>query len=179
MNRVDRGNPNARFDLARLPATWVNTGARGAGIFLIVFALAWGGIPTVVLILSLVHGQFRPELPMTLIFTAIGTGMLMLGLKLATGHEETTIAADRVTVRKRSLFGRSEWSAPLQEYAGVLSRTEHHSGGKNRSSYTLHIVDLHHTDRQRVVRLYESRSGEGLRGAWESASRALGLPALI
>jgi len=171
-------NQTMRFNLDTLPATRIDTGSRTIGIFLIAFSLLWGGFPTLAFIHGLRTGPFRPEMLFTLIFTVIGSLILLMGLKLMTSRSEVTITSNSVSLNKRSIFGRTAWTIPLTDYQGVLSRTEHHSGGKNRASYTLYIVDLHHQNPRHTIRIYQSRREDDLRAEWERASRALSLPAL-
>jgi hypothetical protein len=66
----------------------------------------------------------------------------------------------------------------INGYHGILSRHEYHPGGKNRPSYTLYIVELYHTDKEKAVTLYQSTSSEGMRGVWEDFCRKLNLPAV-
>jgi hypothetical protein len=48
------------MDLSSLPVTRVEKGA--GGIFMIIFSLFCGGLPTVALIISIVTGQFTPAI---------------------------------------------------------------------------------------------------------------------
>ncbi len=168
-----------RFDLDRLPAEGRGeSGTRIVGVFLMVFACFWGGMPTLILIRSLLSGSFEPTMLFTLIFTVIGTALFLTGLWLTTRRVSTTIHADRIEQSKRSIFGRHAWSEPLSAFPGVAYRSEYHSGGKNSSSYTLYIVELHHADKKKQVVLYSSKSDHGVRKVWEDCCRHLGLPAL-
>ena len=52
------------------------------GYFLMIFALFWGGLPTFIVIPQIIIGEAPLEtLPFILIFTVIGTGMFIFGLK--------------------------------------------------------------------------------------------------
>lgn len=165
-------------DLSRLPAEHRESGFRGAGLFMIVFALFWGGMPTLGLIGAVQKGRMEPGLWFLLIFTIIGTGLLIAGLKMVTTRRTIRFSTDQVDFDERSLFGQRIWSEPLARFTGVRSFSEYHSGGKNRSSYTLYIVELFHPDPKKRLRLYESRSGEGLRRIQEMFCRQLVRPAV-
>lgn len=170
--------PSLCFDLSTLPARHVDRRGRGPGCALMLFAAVWGGVPTLVLVLHVLQGKWQPALGFLGVFTAAGLALFLTGLAMAGREVETTITAEDVHVRRRLFFRQEEWRAPLAEYKGVLARTEYHPGGKNRSSYTLYIVELLHENPRRVVRLYESSSEKGFRTAWESCARRLKLPAL-
>lgn len=168
-----------KFDLARLPAEGRGeAGTRIAGGFLMAFACFWGGMPTLMLIRSLQSGSFEPAMLFTLIFTAIGTALFLTGLWLTTRRVSTTIHADRIEQARRSIFGHHSWSEPLSSFPGIAYRSEYHSGGKNSSSYTLYIVELHHADSKKRIVLFSSKSDHGVRQIWEDCCRQLGLPAL-
>lgn len=167
-----------RLDLSRLPATHYDRGSRGIGLFLVFFSLVWGGIPGAILVSQLMNGEFDPEMSFLLLFPVIGTGLLLYGLRTLSYRETIKIDPRSVSFESRSLFGHTSWMEPLQRYPGIIKRTERRSGGKNRSSYTLHIIELHHPDKKKRVRLYESRSSAGFRQIWEDYCRQLNMPAL-
>jgi hypothetical protein len=166
------------FDIDNLPATKVHKGSKALGIILMAFASLWGGIPTVALIASIASGEMKPEMLFILIFTVAGTGLFLFGLSQFFRKKTTTIATDDVRVESHSLFGRKQWTERLSRYEGVLSRSEYHSGGKNSPSYTLYIVELHHTDPKKIIRLYASRSDDGFRRIWEDYCRKLDMNAV-
>ncbi len=169
-----------QIDLTRLPVTQVDKGSRGAGIFLLVFACLWGGIPTAIFLLNVLSsGPMQAGLWGLLIFGVIGIGIFIGGLYLLTASTTTTLSLETVGVTKTSLFGTKQWIARLSEFTGIRHRSEYHSGGKNSPSYTLYIVELFHpNDATKAVRLYESRTDIGIRGIWENACRTLNLPAV-
>lgn len=172
-------NKALKFDLTRLPAEGKNeVGSRVVGVFLMVFALFWGGMPTLILIESIQSGEFEPEVLFTLIFTIIGSVFLITGLWLVTRKVSTTIYADKIEQSKKSIFGRKDWSEPIANFPGIVYRSEYHSGGKNQSSYTLYIVELHHEDKKKRIKLYSSKSDHGVRQIWEDCCRQLNMPAL-
>jgi hypothetical protein len=167
-----------QLDLSALPATHVAKGSKGLGIFMMIFALFWGGLPTIVLIISIASGKFEPGMLLVLFFTLIGAALFVGGLNVVVGSTITIIDRTRVSVTKKSLFGTKQWSEQLSVFDGVLSRSEYHQGGKNQPSYTLYIVELRHADPKKAVKLYESRSDEDFRAIWEDYCRKLNLQAL-
>ncbi len=165
-------------DLSTLPATHTVKGTRAAGIFLIVFALLWGGLPTLGLLVAILSGNFEPAMLFMLIFSLVGLAMLLAGLNMTTTRKTIHFDEQSVTMDAHSLFGTTHWKELLRNFPGVRSRSEYHSGGKNQSSYTLYIVELYHPDKKKRIRLYESRSDSGFRKTWETYCRQLHLPAL-
>ncbi len=166
------------LDLSSLPVEHVEKRHRGVGVFLVIFSLLWGGFPTLFLIASILNGSFEPAMLFVLVFSIVGTGLFLFGLKLMTTRRVIRFDRDRIELDERSIFGHKNWTEPLDRYAGVRSRSEYHSGGKNQSSYTLYICELHHEDPKKKVRLYASRVEAGLRKRLERYCRQLGLPAL-
>jgi len=74
---------NTNVDTAHLPFEWESSkGSKAAGVFLVIFALFWGGMPTAILVGSIASGKFEPEILFTLIFTVIGIGIFIGGLAL-------------------------------------------------------------------------------------------------
>lgn len=169
---------NYEIDLRTLPVVHEDKRNRKTGIFLMVFAAFWGGLPTLALILSILSGNFEPGLLFILLFTIIGTVLFIVGLKLATTRRVIEISGSKVRFDQRSIFGATLWDEPLSRFQGIRSRSEYHSGGENSASYTSYILELYHPDRKKRITLYESRSSEGLRNRHETYCRQLGLPAL-
>ncbi len=169
---------NRRIDLSRLPAIHNDRSNKGAGIFLILFSLIWGGVPAAIIISSLSRGEFDPAMFFLFLFPAIGLGLLLFGLWLITRTQTIRIDAANVSRESRSIFGYNYWTEPLHRYRGIRSRSEYRSGGKNSSSYTLYIVELFHDDKKKRITLYESRSDAGFRKIWEDYCRQLNKPAL-
>ena len=167
-----------QIDLSQLPVEHADKGHRAGGIFLMLFAALWGGIPTLILLHSLIAGSFGAAMLGLLIFTVIGIGLFLLGLKFATTHRTIRFEPHQISLDERSLFGRKAWTEPKGRFPGIRARLEYHSGGKNRSAYTLHIVELHHEDKTKRIRLYASRSDSGFRKIHETYCRQLDLPAL-
>jgi hypothetical protein len=166
------------FDLSRIPATQVDKGSKGVGVFLMIFAAFWGGIPTIAMISAIRAGKLHPEMLFMLIFTVIGIVLFITGVHLLFSSATSTIDGERISVTKKSLFGTTQWSEFISAYEGVQSRSEYHSGGKNSPSYTLYIVELVHKDPKKTVLLYQSDSNEVFRVIWEDYCRKLSLPAI-
>ena len=175
---ASRTRPTKQIDLTRLPVTQIDKGTKSVGIFLMIFASLWGGIPTFFLIKALSSGTMQGGMWGLLIFSVIGTGLFLGGLYLLTTNTTTTLTLEQVSVTRKSAFGTRQWTARMSEFTGIRNRSEFHSGGKNSPSYTLYIVELLHPDSQKTVRLYESRMNAGIRGIWENACRALNLAAI-
>ena len=153
INVSNTGSTTTAFDINNLPATRVEKGSKGMGIFLIVFSLLWGGIPTVAGIASLMKGEFKPEMLIMLIFTAIGAALFMFGLSQFFKEVVTTLDEHSVRVKCKSLFGGAkEWSEQINNYRGVVSRSEHHSSGKNNASYTLYRKSISSERRLGAIR---------------------------
>lgn len=167
-----------QIDLSSLPAVHHNSGSRFGGIFLILFSLFWGGIPGIIFISMVTSGEYESSMFFLLLFPVIGIGVFLGGLYTFTFRETLRIDATSVSREAKSIFGYKYWTEPLERYPGVLQRTEHRSGGKNSSSYTLHIVELYHEEKKKRIKLYESRSPNGFRKIWEDYSRQLNKPAL-
>lgn len=171
---------NRGIDLSQLPATHIDKSKRMIGIFMSLFSIFWGGVPLVILlnILNSGNGENDPAIFILFLFPLIGLGLLFAGIWMATHQKTIRIDANSVAVDSRSLFSHKNWVEPMHRYTGVLSRSERRSGGKNRSSYTLYIVELFHPDKNKRITLYVSRSEEGLRKKWENYARQLNKPAL-
>ncbi len=166
------------IDLSRLPVTHEDKGSKVAGIFLILFALLFGGIPTFILLTAISDGSFEPAMLFLLIFTLIGVASLVAGIGVFTHRKTIRIDGEQVSVDSRSVFGHKTWTESLSRYQGILLRSEHHSGGKNSSSYTLYIVELYHEDRKKRIRLYQSLSPSDFRRIWQESCRYLNMPGL-
>lgn len=175
---IDLSQNELYFDVQNLPATQVVKGAKVLGVFFVVLSIFLGGMPTFALIQAVVSGKFKPDMFFILIFSVVGTGLFIFGLSQFFKETSTTIDAKKITVKSKSLFGRTEWSEPLSNYEGIFSRSEYHSGGKNQSSYTLYIVELLHNDKKKKIKLYQSKSNAEFRTIWEDYCRKLNLPAV-
>ena len=178
LSRMSTSTAIRQLDLSSLPAVHHNSGSRAAGIFLILFSLFWGGIPGIIFIGLVTSGEFEPTMLFVLLFPIIGIGIFLGGLYTMTYQQTIRIDATSVSRDSKSIFGHKFWTEPLDRYSGVLSRTEHRSGGKNSSSYTAYIVELYHEDKKKRILLYESRSGSGFRKIWEDYCRQLNKPAM-
>lgn len=161
-----------------MPVEFSPPGERGGGVFIIIFALFFGGMPTAMMIAEMSKGSYDPTILLSLVFTVAGAALLYLGVHLAFSSARYRIASDAVYCEKKTLAKQTSWTEPLANYRGVLSRSEYHRGGRKRSSYTLYIVELWHEDREKRVPFHSSRSQQGVRELWEAAAKALNVPAL-
>jgi hypothetical protein len=153
-------------------------GHRSLGIFLLIFSLFWGGLPTFFFVQSIADGTFEAGMLMILVFTVAGLGLFLFGLNQFFIKGKLRITKDEIEFEKRGLFGRKQWREPMASYEGILSRSEYHSGSKNSPSYTLYIVELYHPEKKKRIKLYQSRSEMGFRAKWEEHCRAMNLPAV-
>ncbi len=165
-------------DISALPVKHQDKRSVGVGIFLMVFALLWGGVPTLLLIRTLLSGDFEPGMLFILLFSIIGLALFMFGLKLVTTRRVIEISEDTVHFTQRSIFGTKSWKELVTNFKGIWSHSVYYSGGKNSSGYTAYKLELLHPDRKKRIRLYESRSPEGLRARQQNYCRKLQLPAL-
>lgn len=165
------------FDLSRLPATGERTGGIFAGLFFIVFACLWGGIPTVALLQNGADILEQPAGFAAFLFPIAAVGLILLGLHVVRFRKSITIDRYFVAVEQRGLFGTREWREPLSNYLGVLKRVERRSSRKSKRTY--YIVDLkHRSDDKKTINLYTARSDRELREKWEQFARQLQVPAL-
>jgi hypothetical protein len=165
-------------DVRRLPVEEDLKGVKGLGVFLLVFSLFFGGMPAIFLVQSLHDGTFGYEMLFVSLFMVIGLGLFLVALNQFFIRGRLTIDQKEVCYQKNSLFGNTHWIAPLDQYQGLLYRSEYHSGGKNNASYTLYIIELRHEEKGKSIRLHQSKSDNGVRALWEDYCRALKLPAL-
>lgn len=164
------------MDVSTPPVERVQKGRMFLGLFVIVFALFWGGLPVLGLVESLEEGRMGPETAMFLIFPAIGIGIFLFGVHNLMWRRRVAFDGQAFTVSERGLRGGAEWREPLSAYRGVMSRTQRVS--TKNSSYLLYIIDLVHEDFDRKINLYTNTSKQGFREKWESYARALNLPAM-
>jgi hypothetical protein len=130
------------------------------------------------LLAAIGSGKFDPGMLFMLVFAAIGLALVVGGINQMVGSTVIDIDLNSVSVTRKTMFGTRQWSEPLSRFEGALSRSEYHSGGKNRPSYTLYIVELKHVDPKKSLRLYESKSDMCFRTVWEDYCRQLNVPAL-
>ena len=149
------------------------------GVGLIIFSIVWTAIPAFMLFQA-----FTTEAPWFAflvlgVFVLIGVALFLGGVSSLVSRRHWRITDSSVSCEATGLMGTSEWSEPLENYRGVLSESEYHSGGQNSSSYTIYKVILkHQDDEDRSVELYRSRSEEGFRKEQERYAKLFGLPAL-
>lgn len=164
-----------RIDLSSPPVESHQTGSKVGAIFMIVFALIWGGFPIVGLISTLQSGDSGPETIIFLIFPVIGVGILLFGIHSFLWRRTVAFDGQSFTVTESGLKGAKSWTEPLSAYEGVMRNTRRVK--TKNSSYTLYMVDLVHPDPDRKINLYTDTSESGFRGKWEELARQLNLPA--
>lgn len=164
-----------KLDLASLPTAATQVGNRFFAIFIIVFALIWGGFPVFGLVSVLQEGRAGPETVLFFAFPLAGAGLVLYGIHSLLWRRSVTFDGAAFTVAERGLFGERQWAEPLTAYQGVMRRTRH-VRTKNRN-YTLYIIDLLHRDSDRSINLYTDTTERGFRAIWEEYARRLRLPA--
>jgi len=176
--RIRLGGRGRQWELpiGERPVTVTRTGSTFGGLFMVVFALLWGGLPTMALIQNGLPGAGQPENWLFLIFPVIAIGILAFGLRQLLWRKTITLDDLFVTVEERGLFGTESWQEQLTAYRGVLSRSRRVK--TKNSSYTLYLVDLLHDDSKRTINLYSARSKRDWRAKWEAYARWLKLPAV-
>jgi len=168
-----------RFELGPLPVTHVRPPR-------VLLGLIVTGVTAVVFIPMLADALREcwatPDnwlmLIFALFFGSLVVGAFVTGLWLLTGRTITRLEAETVFRENVWCLGRRAWSEPVKHYQGVVYRSEYHRGSRNSPSYTLYIVELHHENQRKRVKLLQSRSEAGVRALWAEGCRLLGLPAL-
>ncbi len=89
-----------------------------------------------------------------------------------------TIDREQVSIEPKDVVDGIEWSEPLANYKGVGKGVVSMSVQGRGMNLVYYVVQLEHEDRDKIVTVYASSNEDGLREAWESAAKALGLPAL-
>lgn len=164
-----------QLELSALPVEASQTGSRLGGVLLILFAVVWGGFPTVGLLSMLRSGELGGEAVIFLVFPLVGIGILLFGIHIFLWRRSVAFDGQTFTVTERGLTGERSWSEPLSAYDGVL-RSTRQVRTKN-SSYTLYMVDLIHPVPDRKINLYTDTREAGFRTKWEEYARLLNLPA--
>jgi hypothetical protein len=164
-----------RIDLSSPPVEAHQTGSRFGALFLILFALVWGGFPTVGLFSLIRSGDMGAEAFLFLLFPAIGLGILAFGIRNLVWRRSVSFDGRNFSVTERGLLGGKSWTEPLSGYDGVLRKTKRVK--TKNSSYTLYMVDLIHPDPDRRINLYTDTSSGEFRAKWEEYARQLNLPA--
>jgi hypothetical protein len=147
-----------------------------AGLFLIIFSLLWGGIPTGFLISSLAAGRFEGPMAVILIFTIVGLGMLAGGIALLFSH--TTIAIDgnrrAIFIARKSITSEQKEEHSFKEIKEVLYGTEirHRSKGGSYSVWCVDLLD----ERGDALRLGAQTSEEAMRARAEILAKYLRIP---
>lgn len=141
--------------------------------FPVLFATLWIQDP------SRFSGSAAAAVVMLPVFLVIGLAIIAVGINAWLHRLEIGINANEVRGLHRGIRGTRIWHEPLSRYHGVLTEEEYHSGGKNRSSYTLYKITLKHAaDEDQDVLLYSSRLSTGHRDQAEVFARMLERPVL-
>ncbi len=176
---VNSGRSARRFELAigHLPVTARRPGKKSIGVFVVIFALVWGGISVMGFVAMLLGDQaFEPAMLVFFLFPLLAVGMFLFGVHQLVWRKTITLDRQFVAVVERGLRGTKEWREQLANYTGVLRRTR--QVRTRNSSYTLYLIDLHHEDETKTINLFtDTREGDA-RAKWETYARALELPAL-
>ena len=181
INGKGKGKSNTNFDTSRQPIEIDSgKGSKGLGIFLIVFSLFWGGMPTFILVSSIFNGTFKPQMLPMLLFAVIGIGLFVGGFAALFYRKKVVINDNRVKISIKSIFGNKEFNEHINSYKGIRNYSEYHSGGKNSPSYTLYINEILHISNKKLnIKLDVQRdSSSGMRTLWENHCRNLNLAAL-
>lgn len=176
--RLDGGGMESKIDITTLPVTHTNKIPACAGIFSMIFGLIFAGGPGLFFITSILSGEFELEMLFILIFVFAGISMFLGGIYSLTYKSTIHITPNQISVDSSSIFGRNSWTESLNKYRGIISRSEYRSGGKNRSSYTLYIIEMYHHDPAKRIKLYESRSSYNIRAIWEDYCKKLNMKAI-
>lgn len=154
------------------------------GLLMVLFGGVFAGFPVLFATLwlkdpSRFSGSAAAAVAMLGVFLVIGLAIIAVGINGWLHRLEIDIDANGVRGRRRGIRGTRIWHEPLSRYRGVLTEEEYHSGGKNRSSYTLYKITLKHAvDDDLDVLLYSSRSSTGHRDQAEVFARMLERPVL-
>lgn len=167
---------NSEVPIGALPVSVTRKNGIFGGLFILVFAMAWGGLPIFGMAQHGMPDLEQPENLLFFLFPVLAVGIVLLGLHLLIWRKTVALDSLFVTVEQRGIFGRKSWQEPKTAYRGVLSRTRRVS--TKNSSYTLYLVDLLHPDDKRTVNLYTARTNRDWRAKWEAYARWLELPAL-
>ncbi|MCI5138557.1 MAG: hypothetical protein D3922_09125, partial [Candidatus Electrothrix sp. AR1] len=171
---VDVSSSQWNFD--QLPCRHEEPPSKCGGIFFIVVGAFLGGLPTWILIKSILKGSFEAYMLLWLFFVVSGIGLFLLGLFGFSWRTVTEFDGKTFRFRSKSLFHSKAWDEPLSGYEGILMRCEYDSDSDGPS--TLYIVELIHPDRQHRIKLWQSDGPFDHRASWKKYSRQLGLPAL-
>jgi hypothetical protein len=178
MQRGERNTIVWTPDEHTLPMRSVQRGSRIGGAFMTLFSLAWCGV----LYASIIGGTIKKgvNIPMTLfmlVFSLPGLVFLYAGLRSLFGRTEVTLGSDTVQVVRKGVGGSRRWVEPLRAFTGVLRRAIHHTSDDG-PDYTEYQLLLAHSDPEKQVQLFNSRSSADWESAWHSFSGLLGLPLL-
>ena len=154
----------------------------GGGIGALLFGGIFAAFPILLFLMSDWTDESIPLPAYVLLamFLAVGIGIMALGVSAFLHKVEIGIDKRDVVGLRRSIKGTRTWRDSLALHCGLFAEEEYHSGGKNRSSYTLYKVVLkHREDAHRDVELFCSRSDDQHRHETEFFAKFLGHPVLV
>lgn len=183
MNITIRSGRNQDVHLGdRLPIEHYEGARIAGGIIMLLFGGVFAAFPVLFFVLATLDGEEPiPFFALLLlgVFLLVGLGIMALGLSGFLHRLSITIDGESVRGLRRGLKGTRTWNDPLSSYQGVFAEEEYHSGGKNRSSYTLYKIVLKHAAQTRDVLLYSSRSSDEHRAETEAFAKLVGRPVIV
>ena len=120
----------------------------GGGIGALLFGGIFAAFPILLFLMSDWTDESIP-LPayvLLAVFLAVGIGIMALGVSAFLHKVEIGIDKRDVVGLRRSIKGTRTWRDSLAMYSGLFAEEEYHSGGKNRSSYTLYKAVFKHRE---------------------------------
>ena len=113
-----------------------------------------------------------------LCFFVVGLGMIVSNIMLYIRYNKYKFENGKVTIIKRPVFhDKLIVKEDLKNYTGVRFRVEFLQSGfllKNR-----YVIELFHKNPEKIIPLYLSTSGIGVRRKWKDYAKIFKLPALI
>jgi hypothetical protein len=167
------------IDISQLPVTHTVRGDKFSGILLLIAGAVWASSVVAMLVAIGVLGGFdRTGAVVLLALGTLGSIPFLSGVNELSKVTSTTIDKHQISYFYRSLLSSKQWVEELSGYEGLLYREEYHAGGKHQRSYTLYTVELHHQDKDKVIKFFQSTSSQGVRAVQEDLCRRLSLPAV-
>lgn len=113
-----------------------------------------------------------------LCFIMVGLGMVITNVLLYIRYNKYKIIGKKVTIIKRPICREKIIiQEGLENYRGVRFRVEFlQSGFLTQNRY---VVELYHTNSEKIIPLYLSTSARGVRSKWKAYAKLFKLPALI
>jgi hypothetical protein len=168
-------NRSFKFDLDQLPVTHTTKGSKLFGVALVLLSVIAVGVIMAFLVTTLLTGDFEPHMLIPLLFLFFIAALLSIqGMDVLSSFTTISIDERSISYSSRSLFCLRQWTEDIDKYKGILNSEVPNSKG----NYNLFILELHHSDRKKTVRLFQSTSSQGVRAIGEEFCRKLNLPAL-